>query len=106
MDDRTFHSRLAAAEFSDEVARRIAAPVDAHRVGATDEHTVANVFEDAAYICDIDVTATPLPSIEAIGSVIRRASLTATAVHACELASSESRIRRQSWIGHGSEARA
>lgn len=100
MDDRTGHSRFGAGQTSDGGARR----------GTTFNEETSfsppSVSEDAAYICDIDVTAAPLPSIGALGAVIRRASLTATAVHACELASSESRIRRQSWIGHGSEARA
>ncbi len=44
------------------------------------------------------VRSAELPSLSAIGSVVRRASLIAAAVHACERASAESRISRLSAI--------
>ena len=88
MDEYIFDSRFSRDTSADEVARPI---------GASD---------DDAYICEITTTATAMPAVASIGSVVRRASLIAAAVHACELASAESRIRRQSWIGHPSEARA
>ena len=88
MDEYRSESRFLWDTSIDEVAR------------------LADASDDAAYICEITTTAAPMPAVASIGSVVRRASLIAAAVHACELASAESRIRRQSWIGHSSEARA
>lgn len=74
--------------------------------GSNDVAHTRGASDDAAYICDIAASHAAMPAIAAIGSVLRRASLIAAAVHACEVASAESRIRRQSWIGHSTEARA
>lgn len=54
--------------------------------------------EDAPYVGCADSIPANLPTFDAIGAVVRRASLIATAVHACERASAEARFRRLSAI--------
>lgn len=59
---------------------------------------VSEVAPDCGHTGRLDSATAKLPTFDAIGAVVRRASLIATAVHSCERASADARMRRLSAI--------
>jgi len=46
-----------------------------------------------------------LPTFDALGAVVRRASLIAAAVHACDIASTQTKTKSAPFTGHAEEGR-
>lgn len=93
MDTSRNQSRGSTDASRNGPSRRIGASADAPYGGCG--------AEDALYVGHtgrVDSATAKLPTFDAIGAVVRRASLIATAVHSCERASADARMRRLSAI--------